>query len=203
MGSPGVAPVNPGADVRFLLGVLTVTPPFRVYFCCEALFSVPFESKQGVQPGGAAEDLLPVPVTGIEVDAIIDEGEQGGPCQLIASWFVVVLFESYTTDFGQNDVVRSQPNEGVLWCALLHTTPDLSAPEEESEKMAKTADVARVTHDDACLASVARVAREYGIVGDRVVVLGNEDSAREVWVDAADFVDHERETILAILKSPY
>ena len=73
-----VAPVNPGADVRFLSGVLTVTPPFGVYFCCEALPFIPLKSKQRVQPGGAVEDLLSVLVARVEVDAIIGGGGQGG-----------------------------------------------------------------------------------------------------------------------------
>ena len=77
MSSPSVIPVDPGADVRFLSGVLAVTPPFRVYFRCEALLSVSSESKRGVQPGGAVEDLLSAPVAGVEVDAIIDGCEQG------------------------------------------------------------------------------------------------------------------------------
>ena len=42
---PGVVSVNPGVDVRFLSGgVLAATPPFWVYFCCEAFYSVSFES---------------------------------------------------------------------------------------------------------------------------------------------------------------
>ena len=44
---------------------------------------------------------------------------------------------------------------------------------------------------NACLLSVVPVACEDGAVGDRAVVLGSEGSAREIWVGAAELVDHE------------
>ena len=53
-------------------------------------------------------------------------------------------------------------------------------------------DVAQATHAGARLVGVALVARKGGVVGDRVVVLGSEDSASEVWFGTAVLVDHER-----------
>ena len=91
MGGPGDVPVD-HADVWFMSGVLTVTPPLRVYFRREALLSIPAETKQRVQSGGAVEGLLPAPVARVEVDAIIDEGEQGGSYQLTAPRLIVVIF---------------------------------------------------------------------------------------------------------------
>ena len=53
-------------------------------------------------------------------------------------------------------------------------------------------DVTRATDPDARFVGVAWIAREYALGGDRVVVLGFEDAAREIWIGAAVFVNHER-----------
>ena len=58
MGGLGVVPVDPCADVRFLSGMLTATPPFWVYFRCGALSSISLESKQGVQPSAHLQFLV-------------------------------------------------------------------------------------------------------------------------------------------------
>ena len=88
----------------------------------EALFSVSFQSKQGVQPGGAVKDGLSAFVASAKVDSVVHKGEEGNANLPFAAGVIAELVGGDPVDFCPDDVVDGEPDKWALRCSLFYAT---------------------------------------------------------------------------------